>query len=167
MFKTVVFSLVIVLHLSLSAQAQKLESYKAPNGVEYHIGDTVKLGQGSSADKRFVFVQKGGIWADVDHPENNYLSANFAGWSAIVKKIMKHETSGKMWFIVDSGTTPNPYVLIDQAIAFCEVVPCKQEQSLQTSNKYDDLKKLKDLLDSGAITQSEYDKEKAKILEDK
>ncbi len=36
-----------------------------------------------------------------------------------------------------------------------------------TSNKYEDLEKLKKLLDSGAITQEEYEKEKAIILNKK
>ena len=36
-----------------------------------------------------------------------------------------------------------------------------------SKDKYDDLKKLKDLYDSGALTKDEYEKEKAKILNEK
>ena len=32
-------------------------------------------------------------------------------------------------------------------------------------DKYDDLLKLKELLDTGAITQEEFDREKAKVLD--
>lgn len=35
---------------------------------------------------------------------------------------------------------------------------------LKKSSKYEDLDKLKDLLDKGALSQEEYEKEKAKIL---
>jgi hypothetical protein len=35
-----------------------------------------------------------------------------------------------------------------------------------SGDKYDKLAKLKKLLDDGAITQEEYDREKAKILEE-
>lgn len=41
----------------------------------------------------------------------------------------------------------------------------KQEITIDAkSNKYDQISKLKSLLDSGAITQSEFDSEKSKIL---
>lgn len=40
-------------------------------------------------------------------------------------------------------------------------------QKNASSDKYDRLKKLKELLDSGAINEDEYEKEKAKILEEK
>ena len=43
--------------------------------------------------------------------------------------------------------------------------PPKKDTSITPkSNKYDDLEKLKKILESGAITQEEYEKEKEKIL---
>jgi hypothetical protein len=152
--------------LAINAQAQKLESYKASNGVEYHIGDTIRLGRGSSGSKAFVYIQIGGIAVDINHPENNYLPATWSGSFVKLKKIQKHQKTGKIWFIVGGGNIVNYYAQIEEAIAECEVVPCKTEPLVVSGpDKFDQLKKLKELLDSGALTQEEYDKEKAKILE--
>jgi len=41
-----------------------------------------------------------------------------------------------------------------------------QNQSVPERDKYADLEQLKDLLDDGALTQEEYDREKAKILDE-
>lgn len=43
-------------------------------------------------------------------------------------------------------------------------VPGENSNSFASENKYDQLGKLKDLKNSGAITEEEYEKEKKKIL---
>jgi hypothetical protein len=53
---------------------------------------------------------------------------------------------------------------IDEAIKVCEVVPCLQQQGAATTGVADELLKLKKLLDSGGITQAEYNAQKKKLL---
>ncbi len=56
---------------------------------------------------------------------------------------------------------------IDDAIEACEVKPCKSTDSVTQATAgsvADEIKKLKGLLDSGAITKEEYDAQKKKLL---
>ncbi len=147
----------LLLLLSTYTYSQAILTYKATNGITYNVGDTLKLGQGSSANKTFVYIQVSGLMVDIKNPERNYLPATYAGSSLIIKSIKPHK--GKVFFFVKGGN----YALIDEAIAACEVIPCKETEAPK-NDKYADLKQLKELLDSGAITQEEYNKEKEKIL---
>ncbi|MGZ3820985.1 MAG: SHOCT domain-containing protein, partial [Mucilaginibacter sp.] len=67
------------------------------------------------------------------------------------------------------GNITNYTLTIDDAIQACEVVPCANNTPTttviqQSDDKFDKLKKLKALLDSGAISQSEYNEQKKKLL---
>ncbi|MBS1504672.1 MAG: SHOCT domain-containing protein, partial [Bacteroidetes bacterium] len=58
---------------------------------------------------------------------------------------------------------------IEDAIASCEIVDCANNKGQttivqQSDDNLDKLKKLKALLDAGAITQAEYDSQKKKLL---
>ena len=61
--------------------------------------------------------------------------------------------------------------MIEDAIAFCEVADCPTRKEKEDENndvsKYDELSKLKLLLDNGTLTKEEFDLEKQKILGDK
>ena len=56
----------------------------------------------------------------------------------------------------------NVFIDIEEAISSCEVTPCSK--SVTVNNNIDQLLKLKSLLDSGGITQAEYDAQKKKLL---
>ncbi|WP_026632820.1 SHOCT domain-containing protein [Dyadobacter alkalitolerans] len=57
---------------------------------------------------------------------------------------------------------------IENAIATCEIENCKGESSVHAkSDKYDQLKKLKDLHDKGILSEDEYSAEKKKLLDQK
>ena len=43
-------------------------------------------------------------------------------------------------------------------------IPQKEETNIQNSNKYDDIAKLQQLKDKGAITEAEFEREKSKLL---
>jgi hypothetical protein len=152
------------------------KQYKAINGITYRVGDTVRLGLGSSPGGTFLYLQMGG-WAavmsyDLDKGPNQLnIGRGYANTAVIVKKIKSGKISGveKYWFVVGGGNLTNYNLYIDEAIQVCEVVPCQSPDAFAgqqpAEDKFDKLKKLKALLDSGAITRAEYDEQKKKLLE--
>jgi hypothetical protein len=86
----------------------------------------------------------------------------------VIKKIgnWKRKGADRIFFTVGVGLLTNYYLFIEDAIATFEIVVCKSsdQPAAAASDKYDQLKKLKDLFDQGVINQEEYDKEKKKIL---
>jgi hypothetical protein len=169
------FLLSALVFIATFAMGQKMESYKASNGVTYQKGDTIKLGRGSAPNQSFQYIQIGGLAMDINNPDNNNLPRSYSGGNVILKKIAAGKIKGatKIWFIVGAGNIANYYLSIEDAIATCEIVDCKEpdpivvQVSTPSESRLDKLKKLKELLDIGALTQEEYDKEKAKILEEK
>lgn len=160
----------------LFSKAQK--EYKASNGVTYHVGDTLRLGLGSKADGSFLYIEDkgplGGLGAFGNlGPGRNQparsLPKDYANVGAVIKSITKSSANGvqKYIFSVNPGGPMRYTVYIDDAIAACEVKPCKSDASASaatTGSVADEIKKLKALLDSGAITKSEYDAQKKKLL---
>lgn len=75
------------------------------------------------------------------------------------------EQKGKRDIIFSETTSVPPHILGNfpriEIIFGCEEVGATQPES---DSKYDKLARLKELLDDGAITQEEFDKEKAKVL---
>lgn len=151
---------VLLLSISLTSFAQQNHpEYKASNNVTYHIGDTVKLGRGSGNSGQFVFVYAAGLSGGAALP------SHYASGNAVIKKVQTWKVKGAVrWhLVVGVGLLTNYYIQIEDAIATCEVAQCNTPTA--QTDKFDQLKKLKELLDSGAITQEEYDAEKKKILE--
>ncbi len=160
---------------SLNSVAQKLTEYRAINGVNYKIGDTVKLGRGSAPNGTFMYLQMGGWGAimsyDADKGANQLnIGRAYANTAVIIKKIKFYAISGvqKMTFTVGGGNITNYVLTIDDAIQACEVVPCQDPNNPNNqsaaSSVADELIKWKKLLDQGAITQAEYDAQKKKLL---
>lgn len=168
---TLLLSLII-----FTAKSQKITEYKAINGVDYHIGDTVKLGRGSSPSGTFMYLQMGGWGAALSYDSNGgpnqmNIGRAYANTGVVIKKIKTYKIKGiqKYIFTVGGGNITNYLLTIDDAIQACEVVPCQSQQPTvvmqqQSDDNLDKLKKLKALLDSGAITQAEYDAQKKKLL---
>jgi hypothetical protein len=163
----------MVLFITVNANAQrveKLDEYKASNGETYKVGDQVKLGRGSDDNGKFVYVNIGG-WAVSTNPEANRLPASNAGLLVTIKKIKKYD--GKRYknviFTVGGGNITNYMLDIENAIATCEVEKCSEKTNgqtvIQSDNKYDKLKKLKELFDEGVLDAGEYEKEKKKLLD--
>jgi hypothetical protein len=151
---------------SFSMNAQKnIKEYKASNGVHYKIGDTITMGRGSGLQGSFVFYQMGGWGATMG---DNSLPSVHGGTNVILKKIKVANLRGaeKVWFVVNGGNITNYNLFIEDAIATCEIKDCNSKDKVQPMDKYDQLKKIKELLDNGTLTQEEYEIEKKDILRD-
>lgn len=141
--------------------------YKASNGITYHVGDTVKLGRGTKPDGSFLYLEDHGL---IPNPRSTRtLPKEFANATATVKSIRKIKVNGadKYMFSVNPGGPMRYTVFIDDAIEACEIKPCKSTDSAAPATAgsvADEIKKLKALLDSGAITKAEYDAQKKKLL---
>jgi hypothetical protein len=112
-----------------------------------------------------VYVNIGG-WAVSTDPEENRLGAANAGLIVTVKKINKynHKRYKGVYFTVGGGNITNYSLDIENAIQSCEVENCVQVSQGSTNDKYDQLAKLKKLLDDGVLSNEEYETEKKKIL---
>lgn len=180
--KKITFLLITILTFNLTIaqnKVEKLNEYTASNGITYKIGDEIRLGRGSDTNGRFVYVNMAGWLAaasatnDANYNANqNRLGAVNAGLIVTVKKIKKYNSKRYkgVFFTIGGGNITNYSLDIENAIKTCEVENCTKEvQKVKvvgnTTDKYDQLKKLKELLDSGVLTQVEYDAEKKKILE--
>ena len=160
--KKIIFIIAFVVSLTSNGQfgIQRKDEYKASNGITYHEGDKVKLGLGSGLNGTFAYIKSSGLMDN-----NQTAPSNYSNTTVVVKKIKEYNS--KTYLAVVAQGMMNYMIDIDGAIASCEIVDCKKADPSQAkANKYDQLKKLKELLDSGAITQEEYDKEKKKILEE-
>ena len=154
----------------------QIKEYKATNGVTYHINDTVRLGKGSKADGSFLYLEDRGLGLPVppaapggrSRGGAHTLPKDYANAGVIIKSIKIVPVNGidKYLFMVNPGGLIRYAMFIDDAIAACEVKPCANTDATPKSvaSVADEIKKLKALLDNGAITQAEYDSQKKKLL---
>jgi hypothetical protein len=169
--KKLLLSLLILVPFLSKAQGlfggTSVTEYKASNGVTYHINDTLRLGRGTKDDGSFLYFEDHGLIPNPRSARN--LPKDFANAGATIKSIRKTKVNGidKYMFSVNPGGPMRYTVFVDDAIEACEVKPCKTTDSAapaSTGSVADEIKKLKALLDSGAITQKEYDAQKKKLL---
>lgn len=159
--KKITFILALFVSLESNGQfgIQRKDEYKATNGITYHEGDKVKLGMGSGINGTFAYIKSSGIANNNQPAPSQYFNT-----TVVVKKLKEYNS--KTYLAVEAQGMLNYMIDIEGAIASCEIVDCKKNEPTEMkADKYERLKKLKELLDSGAITQEEYDKEKKKILD--
>lgn len=166
----------------LLTKAQDIKEYTATNGITYHINDTVRLGKGANSNGSFAYIEDRGAlgFINVPNPQGRSngrsLPKEFARGAVIIKSIRKIKANNQDKYIFAvSGAGPFRLSLsIDDAIWACEVTPCKDNAVVGNSaiapatpvaSVADEIKKLKELLDSGAITKEEFEKRKKKLLD--
>jgi len=150
---------IILFYLLVSLSVFSQSQYKTAQGFTYKIGDTIQIGQPilislSTGHWKTIFSKKG----------KNLTNNNLINKSVVIKKIEVIDSITRFNFRIFSSDF---YVNIDEALAKGEVIvdPKKQKEISLNDDKYDKLKKIKDLYDSGALTKEEFESEKIKILE--
>lgn len=131
-------------------------------------GDTLYFGQGIGAMTNFIYIRSG----------DNLAGPGLAGTKLVIKalKLDVSKLGKKYYAVVNPGSIFNYSVELENAIRFGEVIGVnsikfnqkKQSQTpeIQTkSSVADEIKKLKELLDGGVISKSEFEAQKKKILE--
>jgi len=133
--------------------------YTAKTGHVFKVGDTIKLGQPISISHG-PLVATTGQWSTVFTVKDVELrNMNFINKNAIITG-MNLEADAKLFFKLYGKKL---YVMIDEAISNGEVsVPALEQSAFD--DKYNKIKKLKELLDMEAITTEEFETEKKKLL---
>lgn len=163
----------LLLIASFKGYSQKLTEYKAINGINYKVGDTVKLGRGSAPNGSFNYMQMGGLGAFLAHKQQRSdqlnIDKNYANTAVVIRGIKSSRINGaqKVVFTVKADAPVTFNLTVDDAIQTCEVIPCSAQAGNSPATVMsvaDEIAKLKKLLDNGAITQAEYDAGKKKLL---
>lgn len=141
-----------------TSQRGEFTSYLASDGAVYKVGDRVKIGVPSS-NKTFAFITVGdGLLTPITN-----LTASLSGTETEIKKILVigNKRSGySVAFRTKGPTGLSNYTLqFENALSTGEV----KGFGLSSDDALSQLKKGKDKLDLGLITQEEYDKLKADL----
>ncbi len=173
-----------VISFSFTCLAQDLPMIKGDtlyttSGYKIVKDQPLKIGVGTMTDGDFKYIR-----INSASLFNNYSLTGYQGLanqanalprakSGFLMKVVKlqkrgNEKNGFAYYILLSGF-PRYEVDVENAIKFGEIaVPDefkpKTETANQTLSAADEIKKYKALLDSGAITQEEYDAKKKKLL---
>ena len=159
-----------------------INGYTLPDCWTIRKGQVIKLGHGTMPDKRFAFIYQSPIGyfstTSMNSQSKTYLLSTAK--QATVKDIFVYGNKKSGFTViakVGAGGMANYWIEIDNAYESGEIVPPEEYASpLQNQNNssaqpqqqqqsvQDQLKKWKELLDSGAITQEEYDAQKKKLL---
>lgn len=149
----------IFFFISLTSFSQT--EYKTKQGITYKIGDTIHIGRPMKIGRSMVMVAASHWKTIFKMNGSNSSNSNLTDKKVIINKI--EEASGITRFNFRIYQT-NFYVNIDEAITTGEILSEHSLDSDKTEDKYDKLKKIKELYDSGALTKEEFDLEKTKIL---
>lgn len=176
-------SIIALAMLSLPFLAQSQENdfgklikdtLELKNGARFVVGQKVKFGYGSGANKTFEFVHLS-PWS-IAGPIK--LTPQWANHEMEIKnfKLEGSKKTGKTFIIVLGGGNLSPYwceviAAMDNGEVIVEGVNDKKTAAVPatvtaaTPSSADELKKLKDLYDSGTLTKDEYDAAKKKVLD--
>ncbi len=141
-----------------TAQRGEFTSYVGSDGAVYKIGDRIKIGVPSS-NKTFAFITQGdGLLIPITN-----LTASFSGTETEIKKIFVggNKRMGYSVTFRTKGVTglSNYTIQFENALSTGEV----KGFGLTSDDALEQLKKGKDKLDLGLITQEEYDNLKAEL----
>jgi hypothetical protein len=152
--------------LGLSAHAQlpgKVlpEGYTSKMGTPVHKGDSLHFTLGQREDGSFKYAE---IGPNLMTPKTMGLPKFWANKTGVVKEVRGF---GSTHIVIFKAGVYNAQLDFDAAEQAGEIrTPNNQKKATPTNGGgvADELIKLKSLLDSGAITQAEFDAQKAKLL---
>ncbi|GAB3703219.1 hypothetical protein GCM10027592_32960 [Spirosoma flavus] len=163
------------------AREQRLDMDRLANGYKTAIpgwviktGDTLYFGKASQPNKQFGFIYEMPRYVN-GQQTYRYLPSDYAGRRGIVKDLTQNGTKRqgfKMSAEIGVGMLVRYYADLDNAIEAGEVLPPPNLRNVTPSAKAatgtvsvaDELIKLKQLLDAGALTKDEYEAQKKKLL---
>ena len=170
----------------------ELTTHVQANGYVTNVGFTIKagdeltLGKGTLPNKFFAFIYQSpmGYFSETtfDGSNRKSLTSGFAGKKVKVKRLQSYgtkRTGYNVVAIVGAGDIVNYWIELDQAIEAGEIIVPEPYASKLDINKKnapvviqqntasiaDEIKKLKELYDSGVLTKEEYESGKKKLLE--
>ena len=173
-------------------KGNELTRYVESNGYVTTVGYTVKagdelvLGKGTLPNKFFAFIYQSpmGYFSETSYDASNRksLTSGFAGKKVKVKRLQSYgtkRTGYNVVAIVGAGDIVNYWIELDQAIEAGEIIiPEPYASKLEINKKdapvviqqnsvsvADEIKKLKELHDSGVLSKEEYESQKKKLLE--
>ncbi|MBV8328030.1 SHOCT domain-containing protein [Chryseobacterium sp.] len=169
-----------------SQNAPKFENDTLTTSVGFKVyeGLDLKIGTGSMNDGDFKFIRTNASsvfnyssttgYQGLANQANSF-KRNNSGLSFKVKKIMPrgNKKNGFVYYAKIGSGLINYEVDIENAIKSGEIIipeefiPKEKIQSQASETKYDRLKKIKELKDSGVLSEEEFQKEKEKIMLEK
>lgn len=133
------------------------------SGEKYWKGKEVRLGYGSNGRKDFEFITFSPWSLAGPRP----LESSWANLKMTVKdfKLYGTKRTGKKLYIVAKGGSVSPYWIdIVSGLEQKEVISDVSITSSTSPNLADQIKKLKDLKDDGALTEEQYNAAVKKVI---
>ncbi|MBV6879122.1 SHOCT domain-containing protein [Epilithonimonas ginsengisoli] len=183
--KNLLLLLIIISSLSFAQSLPRIENdtLYTTSGYKLYPKLEVKIGVGTMPDGDFKYIRTNSAslfnytsttgYQGLANQANS-LPRNNSGFKYVIKKV-EERGSKKRGF--------NYYVVLKNIIAyevdvenairtgelelpeeFRKTIPTNDTVKMSTTDKYDKLKKLKELLDSGILTQEEFKTEKDKVM---
>lgn len=166
--KKILTLLVMMVVLSATSQTLKhnelterteCEAYIGSDGILYKVGDTLKIGMPSGL-RSFAFIQSVDIMGTI-----SFAPAGFSNTEVVIKKIRiagSSRTGYKASFQTKATAISNMFVDFESALQSGELNGKKG--SISSADAINELKKAKEKLDLGLITEEEYDKKKSEMI---
>ncbi|MDN3691301.1 SHOCT domain-containing protein [Chryseobacterium tructae] len=185
--KRLVFLLtLLVFGVSFAQTAPTFENdtLTTSTGFKVYEGLDLKIGTGSMNDGDFKFIRTNASsmfnytsttgYQGLANQANSFKRSN-SGLTFKVKKIMPRgsKRNGFVYYAKIGSGLMNYEIDLENAIKSGElIIPAEflskeKSQNLNSETKYDKLKKIKELKDSGVLSEEEFQKEKDKIMEEK
>lgn len=155
------------------------KSIIAFTGTKYQVGEKIKVGTGSMDNGDFKFIRRSATSMQAYNGKRrdlvNAANALPRNRSQLSYKIIRIDKRGRdrlgyvYYPIIDDGWATRYEIDLENAIKAGEIIDENYNKNINTTNnekntKTDELKKLFELKQTGALTEEEYQTEKAKIL---
>jgi len=174
------FLILTMTFLSITSYGQKkgaeeIITYTTEDGTTYTVGDSIHLGIGSNTnDGNFRYVY---TLPNFNYNHTRYYNASLNGKFAIIDKMQQNgsDKMGYTMYFIFRYPAGKSAVMVESAIAAGEMITPASKKKAEAKGSpiiiqqggaslADEIKKLKDLLDQGILTQEEYDAQKQKLL---